>query len=412
MASRTLLTVLIGLLVWLALCCAPLTGLYVESNRRAASEDLRAVGLNTLSGMKSTMDSTLAPVVAAARLVETLTPEVFDCTLAEGFASSGVLATILTTYTYDVSSPHLQGVGVMTFVGAEGGAPDFSNKISYELTNGTIVKPACPEYLYGYTDNGTNYTSVCANLTGAVTQPAEVRYSGPDYGATSLERALMTGEAGAAIFTPVFDLVGRQSISYERAKPACGSTSGGGAPNNIYAISFAQTNLVLLSNQLALFGIDGAAFVVERASGLLAACSVPDQTVRVDPATGGEERVAAVNASNALVREAGRLLAANLDSLYPLAALQAEGLVVFAQPYEYADAGAALGWINVVVLRKQDYVTVLYHGRNAALYAVLIVVTFILAMLVTGVLVWLGGRSKSALSSSASQQPLSGGDVN
>jgi len=211
--------------------------------------------------------------------------------------------------------------------------------------------------------------------------------------------------AAAAAFTPVFNLVGRQSISYERVTPACSGTGG-----NNYAIVFAQTNLLLIAAQLERFAIDGVAFIMERNTSLLLAASVPDQTVSVDPASGGEQRVPVGSASNKLVRDGGLLVQANLDSLYPLAALQADGLVVFAQPYEYADAGAALGWINVVVLRKQDYVTVLYHGRNAALYAVLIVVTFLLAMLITGVLVWLGGRSKSALSSSASQQPLSGGD--
>lgn len=404
MASRTLLTVLIGLLVWIALCCAPLTGLYVESNRRAASEDLKAVGVGALSGMASVVGNALAPVVAAARLLPGALPEVTACTLEAGFASTAALANVLATYTLGVATPYLQGVGVMTFEGAPA-SPDFTNKITYELTNGTIVKPACPVFLYGSSDEGRTYSSVCMDAAGQVTSTV-VRYNGSDYGATPEEEDLMKGSsAAAAAFTPVFNLVGRQSISYERVTPACSGTGG-----NNYAIVFAQTNLLLIAAQLERFAIDGVAFIMERNTSLLLAASVPDQTVSVDPASGGEQRVPVGSASNKLVRDGGLLVQANLDSLYPLAALQADGLVVFAQPYEYADAGAALGWINVVVLRKQDYVTVLYHGRNAALYAVLIVVTFLLAMLITGVLVWLGGRSKSALSSSASQQPLSGGD--
>ena len=67
---RELVLVGFGLLVWLALCCAPLTGMYVESNKRAAADNLKAVGLNTLAGMTGVVNSAMSPMVAAARFVE------------------------------------------------------------------------------------------------------------------------------------------------------------------------------------------------------------------------------------------------------------------------------------------------------------------------------------------------------
>ena len=386
-----------GLLIWLVTCCAPLTGLYVESNKRASEQDLGSIGINTLKGMKFTVDGAISPMVDAAHLVKKLVPEVASCDL-NGFSSASVLADVLATYTTDLNgAPHLQGVGVMTFAGAGSGAFDFGNKISYELTNGTIVRPPCQEFLFGFTDNDTTYSSYCMDGSGQFVVPAVLKYSGPDYGATDQERRLMLGETGPALFTPVFDLVGRQSISYELAKQNCVANVTGN-----YAIAFAQTNLLLLSGQLQLFDIDGVSFIIERSTGLLVAASIPDQTVLVT-AGGGQERIAAVNSTNKLISAGGRLVMKNIDSLLPLTPLMGPGIVVFALPYEYPNSEAPLGWANVVVLRTSDFVTTVYRGRNRALYGVLLVLTFAVAALVTIVLI---RREWDAVRHPSSVQPL------
>jgi len=404
-----LLLVGAGLLLWLALCAGPYTGQYVSENKHSNDKNLKIIGLNALSAIDANLDASMSAVVKGARLLLTNVQEVVLCELGDyerQFISTGPLASVLAAWTIGVSTPNLQGVGVMTFDGVDNGNPDFSNKVSFEVTNGTIVSPPCAEFLYGLTDNGTVYNSYCMNSAGVVTSP-EVKYSGPDYGATPVEKALMLDASARSAWGPVFDLVGRQSLSFYLSKAYCFVSA-----SSNYALVFAQTSLTLISEQLARLNIgSGVAFIIERDSGLLVAASIPNQVVTVTiNSWGGKEqaRVAAVNATYKLIREAAGVVLAGIDSIYILgsfSSFSSDDLAIFAQPYEYPDSGAELGWIKVVVLKKSDYVTTFFSGESKTLYAVLMVVTFLIVALFVSLAIYRSSRSDE-FSRSNSMHPL------
>src|SRR5690606_29838499 len=148
-----------------------------------------------------------------------------------------------------------------------------ANKVSFEVTDGSIVSPRCPAYLYGFTTQSLEYESYCVARDGSVNY-AVSPYSGPDYGLAPEEVALLEGRTDTD-FLPVFNIVGRQSLTYE-VTWRCDASSP-----LAYGIGFAQTNLLLLSAYLERLALDGIIFIAERNSGLLVACNIPGQTVNV-----------------------------------------------------------------------------------------------------------------------------------
>lgn len=337
-------------------------------------------------GMHASVDDAIGVLVTTAAQVALTVPSVRDCYLSgensRSFDPTPLVNAVLVakSNTDGGRGDVLQGCGVITVSGAdvEGNTTDddLDNKISFEVTAGSIVSPACPEYLYGYTDQSATYASYCIASDGQIDYGGGVRYSGPDYGLTPEERALYLGSEPRyrAILTPVFDLVGLSSISYELATRCISSARAA------YALVFAQTNLELLSARFdAAFtdaiGPSGVAFTVGGADGLMLVASRPGLVVNVSQTAWGttlQSRYSPYNTSNSIVNAAARLisskygsvpnwapiLASELAKLPPNASIEwINGeLLVSASLYDYEESGAApLYWINIVSIDLGEF---------------------------------------------------------
>jgi hypothetical protein len=352
---------------------------------RVALSDQPSVG-SMHQGMRASADDALGVLVTTAAQVSLTVPAVRQCYLAgetvETFDPTPLVNALLVAQanTDGDRGDVLQGCGVITVVGADidGNTTDddLNNKVSFEVTTGTIVSPACPQYLYGFTDQSTSYTSFCIAGDGHVDYVGGVKYSGPDYGLTPEERALYLSDSTGyrAILTPVFDLVGLASISYE-VSMRCLATA-----KAAYALVFAQTNLELLSARFdAAFtdslGPSGVAFTVGGSDGFMLVASQPGQVVNVTKTAWGttlHSRYSPYNVSNNIIKLSALLIAENYGSemfwaplvLSELKNLPPNGsiewsddkLLVSATLYDYANSGAApLGWINIVAIDKSDF---------------------------------------------------------
>ena len=344
---RLLFLAIAVLVTWAVVSLIPVLLLGLRSAKCDTTLDIGAVLTDLRDGAFSRMNQALATIVSTARLAALITPELRDCAL-ENQTQATFDPYPLLTLNFASEAGLLQGVGVITApINASTGEVDASNKVSFEVTDGSIVKPACPGYLYGFTTAAPGYESYCIADSGAVDY-SQVRYSGPDYGLAPEEVDLIEGRTSAD-FLPVFNLVGRQSLTYELAW-RCNSVTA----RQAYGISFAQTNLLLLSAYFQSMAQDGVIYVVERASGLLVASNVPDQTVTIDPASGSQVRVSAANASNKAIQEIA-------DALGPLSSFSSgeyisKNYAILAQRYEYAPADSPLGWILVVAAERDGLV--------------------------------------------------------
>ncbi len=394
MAPRWLLPLVGAALVVALAVILPQALLYT---RRAVTES-SAYEENTADdiqqGLASTIVAALTELRAAAASVVQQVAVLRDGYLDTETAATFDVSPLVGVYNSfgGAADSLLQGVGVMT-ASQNATGEDFGNKISFEVTNGTVVSPACPALLYGYTDASAAYTSYCvASDTRKVDYAGGVKYSGPDYGLTEQERALMSG-AYASALSPVFDLVGRQSLSLE---VAVADPSGA-----VVGIAFAQTNLELLSarvaSQYALVtgDEDRVGFVVDQ-DGLMIAASVEDQTVyEVPNGYGGTKQVryAAENATDPLIGLAARTLAKRFGYNWSLArALRTESadgaLVVDIRPCPSA-ATVSPTWFTVAAFRRATYIARVTKSGDKGLFAGMLVLSIALVGLFAW---WMGVR--------------------
>lgn len=388
------------LIIWAAVNLVPVLRLGLR-NISCEAKINTAVALGDMrDAVMSRLDQSMATMVGTAQLATLLVPSLHDCWL-ETATEATFDPKPLISFLMASDTNLLQGVGVIT-APYIGGAQGFntSNKISFEVTDGSIVSPACPDYLYGFTtSDGLNYQSYCVSDSGIVNY-AYSPYSGPDYGLSQEEINLLQGRTKTD-FLPVFGIVGRQSLSYEVAW-TCNATSDSRA----YGIAFAQTNLLLLSDYLQAMQLDGITFVVERDTGLLVACNIADQVVTIGTTSYGTKeqlRVAALNATDAGIREVASVIE-NLKA--PATQYESKNYVVFTQPYEYPLSGSDLGWLIVAAYKRASLVQVAKSTSSQRDVVIPIVLGLFVILCVKVMLDAIDRLMKPRMRNSESVQPL------
>lgn len=354
-----------------------------------------------LDAMATSKDDVMDKLATAASFLKASVVPVSDCWLAACTVDSFVPSPLTAVYsTFHSTSNVLQGLGVMTVLNADiqGNITDddLSNKISFEVTSGSIVQPPCPSLLFGYTDSTNTYNSYCIDEESAIVDFAGgAKYTGPDYGLTPEERLLYLGQLQGynAMITPVFDLVGLASISLETAH-RCLYTS-----KAAYALTFAQTNLLLLSDQFDReftdnLGPSGVAFTVDSATTGMLAASTPGQVVNETQTAWGsvaQIQLSPYNATRTLIVQTAQFLESVFSNATWAPALLAElkasdnftrvwstdKLQVSARIYNYVNYRdmAPQNWIDIVAVDKADFTS---HTRGRVLdYAARIAVTVI-----------------------------------
>jgi hypothetical protein len=349
----------------------------VQGNEEKRAELTLSVALDIIQARITNAAST---VVRAATTVAFVTTQAANCSLAQlsgnSFDPSPIVGVVSSA---NLAVPSLQGAGVMTYDGSS-----FDNKISFEITNGSIVSPACPQFLYGYTTTNLTYESYCiaptSNGGSMIDYARGTAYTGPDYGFTPEERILASSASTAnAAFLPIFNLVGRQSLTYEYVLSQC-------SPK---VIAFGQTNLLLLSAELAGLMIDSeivSAYLVEISTGQLTAASNASAVVNVVTYPGGyqdQQRVGAVNSTDKFIASSAKLALGHGNELVDFSV---DGITYAAmsKPYRVWEGSLApLDWVSVVVIKKRSLFVAASDHDSVATYAAGMVLSFFLVLLFT-----------------------------
>lgn len=376
--------------VWLLGVVGPLTVVFhqaVKNDEDAAHTFALELALN---GVDAALDGAVDAVVRASSTLALSAAQAANCELLNldprAFNSLPIVAEMR------ASADLLQGAGVLTY----SGSPD--NKVSFEIAKGSVVSPPCPDFLYGFTTSNLTYTGYCAtvNANAAVTVDYSTpAYTGPDYGLTDAERALTTaGSQQRAAFLPVFDLVGTQSLTYDRVLSQC-------VPP---VLSFAQTNLLLLSEELASLLTDevAVAYAFELSTGLLTIAS--NASAVVDVVGGQQTRVAAVNSSDPLIAGSVRALMdaghrkrhAGSDAHEHFTVDGVEYAVSW-QPYSTpTNAEADLGWQVVVGISHRSLLTAASEHKSRVAYILGMIFSLLLITILAVVSVnrfWIGDKA-------------------
>lgn len=405
--------VLIAAVLVFAWACANLVPILVLGLRTSKCETSLETSLvmdYMMRGTRGRLDSAMSAVVTTARGATLLVEPLRECWLES--ATPNIfdpfpLVALLRTETDSL----LQGAGVIT-APFYGGDFNSSNKISFEVTSGSIVTPACPNYLYGFTSDDLQYESYCIALNGTVDY-SNSPYSGPDYGLVPGELSLLEGTA-QALFLPVFNLVGRQSITYEVAWRC--------DPNDprAYGIGFGQTNLLLYSQYLESLGFEGIILIVERSNGLVVATNIPGQTVNITTNAWGSQdqvRLAASNSTNPGIHEVSvfllhydghdnnkRHFVNNWESVQD-GDSQSENYDIRVESYEYEPSGATLDWIVVVATERKGLIETSKKTFSRADVIVPIISGFLaIVILLKPAMDWLEGRFGARERSPSTQQ--------
>lgn len=240
----------------------------------------------------------------------------------------------------------MQSIGVISVDGAGTSNPDFSNKISFEMAL-DLFNLGCSDYVYAVTDNTTSFVGFCAYKNGSVDVSRTV-YTDRDTGTTPEEQALFTDKSMVAIVTPIFLLVGRMSVTYERSHWCDGGATA-------YAVTLAQKNLEQLNLQMSKLqvGKTGVGYLVEQRTGYLVATTIGEPVI-VD----GTSLVNSSNAVNHVIRRsADVLLGKSSWQGYTSKTFfkEDDGLLIDVRPLVYDGATANIGWLSVVAVPSSDY---------------------------------------------------------
>ena len=371
--ARLALIVLLLLSVWIATNLVPILVLGLRTSRCEARIDTDAVLGDMLDGAKSRINQAMGTLVSTAKLTTLIVPSLHECWL-EG-ATQATFDPFPLVAIQDVAEDSLlQGAGVITAPSDQNGVINSTNKVSFEVTDGSIVNPRCPNYLYGFTTQNLDYQSYCISSSGTVDYSYSP-YSGPDYGLAQEELDLLEGRSQAD-FLPVFNIVGRQSLTYEVSWRCDASQT------RAYGIGFAQTNLLLLSEYLKLLALDGIIFIAERSTGLLVACNIDGQTVNITTNSwGGQDqvRIGAVNATDPGVREVANAVGslASSSGIYV-----SSNYAIITLPYEYEPSGTSLDWIIVVATKRAGLVETTKKTSSRADVAIPIVAGLVIILCV------------------------------
>ena len=385
-----------------------------------------------LDGMGVAKDAVFDDLGNRAEILTWMSP-VAQCYLS--FATLPVFDAVPLQQAYQLESPNnaqvVQGCGVMTVTNAdiEGNYADddLGNKISFELTNGTVVSPACPDLLICFTDTSDEYQCYCYDTsTSDVDYSRGIKYNGTDYGLTTEERALYLGQTSpyTGVITAVFDLVGLATVDIELASRCIASAPAA------YAITFAQTNLLLFSDQFDTeftdnLGTNGVAFTVDSKQGMMLACSKPGQVVnesRTAWGTVAQTQKSPYNSTDSLVLRTARLLSSmyHNDTWAPsvLSEIQAsesknvtidgDGILISIRAYNYGGYNVApINWLDIVVLDKADF-DAKTNGRirNYGGRIFVIVMALLVIVALSFIYVWRDARQTELLTRRPEHLPL------
>ena len=366
--------------LWLIVLMAVSGGLLICIMERSASAQLAdsygALSNELLRGATVAVDLIVDEMRAASRLVEQFQSRLTACNLvppaADRNAGGLTLLRTLSALGANWLSFGLMQRAVLPGNGTTVATLSDTAKWSWQMALGFGC--VAPAHIFAYIDEETApaFLGYCAHIgkAGELAIDEALAYNGTDWGFTPQEREMLFDAAYDEAFTPVKSLLGVLEFSY-RHLIRCGSASNNGAP---LALTFASRTIAQLDAVLAdtearalRNGTVGSSalvtFVYERETGLLVTTSVANQS-HVMPSGGGgggePMRVAAVNASNVLIREAAKMLGA-IGPNSPLLLHQAS----IDKPYyvaavRYAPA-RGIDWIVVVAAERTAIVGELEH---------------------------------------------------
>lgn len=313
-----------------------------------------------------------SPMISTALLVEESNIQMKYCNLpldSEQFYSDFNYRSLISIMNSQIKQNNtiMQSIGIISVDNAGSSTPDFSNKISCELALDTFGL-GCSDYVYACSDNSSVFPGFCAFRNGTANLNTTV-YVGQDSGLTSAEISLFSNKNIKAIFLPIFNLLGKFSLTYERSHWCDGDSTA-------YAVSLAQKNLDQLDDYLSTLSIGrtGVAYIIERDTGLLVSTSTVEQLIN---STGG--RVLATDAINNYIWRSADFLTQRapfysytsneyFDPRYD----DTHGLLIDIRPCEYTPAEANLNWLSIVAIPESDYAGWIYKNRNWSIGAAVI----------------------------------------
>lgn len=383
--------------LWLIVLMAVSGGLLIWIMERSASAQLAdsygALSNELLRGAAVAVDSIVDEMRAASLLVERFQPRLTQCNLvpppADRNATGLTLLRTLSALGANWLSFGLMQRAVLPADNATGGsgAATLSDTAKWSWQMALGFGCVAPAHIFAYIDEETTpaFLGYCARIgkAGELAVDEMLAYNGTDWGFTPQEREMLFDAAYDEAFTPVKSLLGVLELSY-RHLIRCGSASNNGAPLALTFASrtIAQLDAVLADTEARALRNGTAAsnalvtFVYERATGLLVTTSVANQS-HVMPSGGGEPmRVAAVNASNVLIREAAKMLG-TIGTVSPILLHEAS----IDKPYyvaavRYAPA-RGIDWIVVVAAERATIVGELEHlVMQMRISAAVVVISF------------------------------------
>lgn len=290
----------LALFVWIAAIAGIGGGVLIHVMEREARAQLLVVYDSFAREMADNMEGAVDSIVTAMRdaslAVDTFEPRLATCAAPATNHTGEVLLRALTALPDTAGTDAWLSLGLMQRASTAIGTNE-TRKWSWQMAAGF----GCREHIYAFIDAATApaFVGYCAELddNGTFVLSSAVAYNGTDWGFTELEKAMLFDGAFNESFVPVKALLGTLEFSYRRLVRC------GGRP---YALVFASRTIAQLDAALRTQRAtnNGVAFVVERATGLLVAASIANQT----HVLGTEARVPALNASDARIRDAAAYL--------------------------------------------------------------------------------------------------------
>lgn len=318
--------------------------------------------------MAGAVDAIVGGMREASRLVDVFEPRLARCAAPPVNHTGEVLLRALTALP--------GGFGTWLSLGlmqrASNAALPLPSNVTAKWSWQMALGFGCPEHIYAYIDEQTApaFLGYCARLTAnnALELSPSLAYNGTDWGFTTLERLMLFDGALNESFVPVKALLGTLEFSYRRLVRCEGKP---------FALVFTSRSIGQLDAALAAQRVDnnGVAFVVERATGMLVAASVANQT----HVPGTDLRVAADNATDARIRAAADYLEPAGVGYAPIPRTPAidDDIYVTVTVYQ---AAPGVDWLLVVAV---DSKTIKGPFANADAARAGVIVVFIVLVLAT-----------------------------
>ena len=348
----------LALFLWIAAIAGIGGGVLIHVMERESRAQLLVVYDSFAREMADNMEGAVDSIVTAMRdaslSVDVFEPRLASCAAPAVNHTGEVLLRALTALPDAATGAATWlSLGVMQRASEQLGS-NATRKWSWQMAAGF----GCREHIYAYIDATTQpaFVGYCAELddNNTFVLSRSIAYNGTDWGFTELEKAMLFENKFNESFVPVKALLGVLEFSYRRLVHCRGQP---------YALVFASRTIAQLDYALRAqrASNDGIAFVVERTTGLLVASSVQNQT----HVPGTDMRVAAVNATDARIRDAATYLPAD-GAGYGAAGVQPEpDDPLYVSAVAYAPA-RGIDWLLVVAVDAQSVAGPLGDTINTA----------------------------------------------